>query len=605
MEKPELSPTGAYPNLPVASVGVDGASNAMTLPHLAMNLPEILTVIFRQCDDKSLAVSAQTCRQWSILALAELWWFIDNLLNLFKILGPIHVDDDTYAHDFTGSIARADWERFDVYARRIRGFRWCADAQNGFNATLSNQLFGKVQIHRPNHSPLLPNVKTIEWWASNDEATVQILPFVSPSVKNLTLTADSWCTEKGVGDFIMCLTERHLKLVRFGFDTRLDAKDISGALSQFFRGQQALQVVDLPPFHGTKEIVAALGGLESLQELGTWEIQRGSFREDHSSKHWEFLPGTFRALKRFEMDDSFQRAADVIGINTPPQLVHVRLQIYQPATNSELQYFLSVLAPSCPLLKKLELHLYTRADLVADQEPLRFESLEPLLECSELEFLEIVNNLPMVLSDENVETMASAWPRLSTLVITPDPSETPERLATSFTILRSFAQSFPPTLKNLGLFMEINTEELKQSSPPYKLLGVGDLNVGRSIPKGTLMHIVAFLCDICPPGVRLVADSEWAPRFVYPTGIQEEQWSEARKTWENISNKVKEIHDWEDGRRARGARSWYLDSSRDVAANSTSLSRDPGSPNTLPFSTSGVSPRDNATAERTSGIAAL
>ncbi|KAG8888363.1 hypothetical protein FRB98_007758 [Tulasnella sp. 332] len=561
----------------VEQVGSSGEKeNVVTLRHSAIQIPEILTAIFEQCDNSGRAVAARVSHQWSILALAELWRCIQNILDLFRILGPIEIDYELDEYMFSESIAGADWDRFDAYARRVRYVRWYGDQRHGSSTPISDKVFGQIYIHRPDHhSPLMPNVTTIDWYATSDVTAMQLLPLLHSSpVKDLTLTLYEWCTEKVVEAVIRGLTKRNLNLVRLGLDVKYPASVISKPLSELYQQQKSLRSIDLPPFYGTKEIVAALGGLESLEEMGSWEIQNLDFRENWGANHWVFLEDTFRSLTRFEMDNSFQEAAEIIRFNTPTRLSHIRLQIYQQATNYQLKYFLSVLATCCPLLKKLELHLYTRPALFPDegpnsgQETLLFESLQPLLRCPEVEFFEIVHNRPMILFEQNVAAMAAAWPRLSTLSITPDPTDLPtsdsnDTPTTPLSILHAFSQHFPTSLKRLCLFMKIHPTELKRSRGlSHRFSGLKQLNVGRTIPKGDLMHIVGFLCDICPPDADVFAESEWATRFVALSLDEDNGITGAQEKWEKIAKKVKEIHRWEGGRRARGAQSWYQGSDR-------------------------------------------
>ncbi|KAG8848034.1 hypothetical protein FRB96_001326 [Tulasnella sp. 330] len=182
----------------------------------------------------------------------------------------------------------------------------------------------------------------------------------------------------------------------------------------------------LPAFYNTEEIFAALGELQSLEEVGVWDLHDMLFQEDLHANRRKFLEDTFRRLMRFEMDNTLQGAAEIICSNTPAWLSLTHPQIYHEATNSQFEYSPSVLATSY-------------------REALLFESLQPLLLCPEMAFFEIVHNLPMILSEQSVVVMAVAWPLSSTLIVTLDlvDLQTPNpnnRSATHLSVLRAFSQ---------------------------------------------------------------------------------------------------------------------------------------------------------------------
>jgi hypothetical protein len=65
--------------------------------HPVLSIPELLDLIFSFMDRASNVNNACVCRQWSEIALDNLWREVDNLLLLFSVLAPLQDNQTGYA----------------------------------------------------------------------------------------------------------------------------------------------------------------------------------------------------------------------------------------------------------------------------------------------------------------------------------------------------------------------------------------------------------------------------------------------------------------------------------------------------------------------------
>ena len=63
--------------------------------HRVLHIPELLQMIFSILDPPSNTVNARVCKQWSDIALDNLWREIDELYYLFGILAPLTMTIDS------------------------------------------------------------------------------------------------------------------------------------------------------------------------------------------------------------------------------------------------------------------------------------------------------------------------------------------------------------------------------------------------------------------------------------------------------------------------------------------------------------------------------
>ncbi|KAF8510924.1 hypothetical protein BU17DRAFT_97658 [Hysterangium stoloniferum] len=74
-----------------------------TTPHRVHNIPDITSIVFKCLNVETFMNHALVCKAWLEPALDEMWWYINQPVNLFKLLGPMHMtsQDSVYTleHD--------------------------------------------------------------------------------------------------------------------------------------------------------------------------------------------------------------------------------------------------------------------------------------------------------------------------------------------------------------------------------------------------------------------------------------------------------------------------------------------------------------------------
>lgn len=133
-----------------------------------------------------------------------------------------------------------------------------------------------------------------------------------------------------------------------------------------------------------------------------------------------FHEGAFKSLARIGwIDTTLQPAAKRLEGHIPSQLTAIHLSTYSDSADNEaLTSFVSAVVDAIPRLEDLSLcHFTHTGDFV---EAKTFQSIEGLLKCKGLVSLQILDNEPMVLGEEDVARMAEAWPCLRRLHLAPE-----------------------------------------------------------------------------------------------------------------------------------------------------------------------------------------
>lgn len=218
--------------------------------HDILAIYEILIHILSYSEKRDLAVAARISRAWSGVALDCLWRKIDSILPLLETLSPIVMTDE-HKCNFTGKPSHSSWERFQYYAPRVRCVNHKDYPSHAIKYGAQSRLFAELPTlvgpYRPENEPLLPNVQAIGWTIAEDIALVpRILPFISPSLKALTLeiyASDSEEDGDHVRQFLDGVTASpELELESFNIDKPGIGAKFMKRLLTFLERQQNLKV---------------------------------------------------------------------------------------------------------------------------------------------------------------------------------------------------------------------------------------------------------------------------------------------------------------------------------------------------------------------------
>lgn len=69
-------------------------------PHRALEVFEILGLLFKHMKPATLAVTARVCRGWSDIALDVLWRDLDDTCCLFRLLGDLEENESEFTGDY-------------------------------------------------------------------------------------------------------------------------------------------------------------------------------------------------------------------------------------------------------------------------------------------------------------------------------------------------------------------------------------------------------------------------------------------------------------------------------------------------------------------------
>ncbi|KAJ8693962.1 hypothetical protein PTI98_008898 [Pleurotus ostreatus] len=81
--------------------------------------PELLRGVFEHFNNADNARNARVCRNWRDGALALVWRCVD-LGDTLRLLAPLVKNKKGGFYKFSRNVSVQDWERFDVYAKRVQ-----------------------------------------------------------------------------------------------------------------------------------------------------------------------------------------------------------------------------------------------------------------------------------------------------------------------------------------------------------------------------------------------------------------------------------------------------------------------------------------------------
>ncbi|KAG8871018.1 hypothetical protein FRB97_009152 [Tulasnella sp. 331] len=508
------------------------------------DVEDVISEIIGLLPKGSQAAAARVSSKWNEIALPKLWRDLDSVVSLLELLAPIERDESVSNSRamFTHSLRDANWDRFHARAQLVKSLKWDDTDAPGI---LANEIFAQVLFHRPSVGYFLPNLETLTWAATVEATALQLLPMVNPSLKTLKLTFHDGC-EATAGLILESLVARGVGLLQLEISTSFHISDISDAVASFFDCQPQLMRLGLPNYYTIDTIVVALGRLRSLREiyLTTWGDELAGIGLDLS-----FDEGAFESLESIGwIDTHLWSAAERLQGHIPSRLTQIHLSTYADhADNPGLTNFISALVDAIPRLESLSLcHFTNSRDFI---EAKSFRSIESLLKCKGLMSLQILDNEPVVVVEEDVIRMAQAWPHLHRLHLTPEPIDplAPD-VGAPITLLSVFAQFFTSKLEHLGIYIRPATNVALSHAgvailPRLRTLAVGTSPV-RDVDKSAY---AAFLAGICPPGIVIQSGRHHLSK-IFTDGRYEDSREEraaAENTWGQIREQVREIHNFQ------------------------------------------------------------
>lgn len=404
---------------------------------------------------------------------------------------------------------------------------------------LQPSVFTDFGVSRPVFD-LLPNLRSLRWSAHGENALTQAILFMSPSLASFEVFALNF-TPRSICTFFQTLQERSPHLRFFYLHATGSVTPVESFLAEFLRSLTYLEVIQLPCYWQTRDIVNALSTLRHLRSVRTHvpsrTIYKGNQREVEDVGAITFSDGSFSALKTFYIDG--RRLSDIESLLrkpfAPKHLTTLTVMSLHIESQTTLHDFIKGLGQVCPLLRHIVFALYV-SETNQGPSAITFDTLRPLLEFQRLVGFKITHKEPLFITDDDIKELASAWPTLETLHLCHDPHITEDTVVDtglSPKCLTSFAE-YCPNLKELGLFMNAtkwsHASDLPTLSKSFTRLQ--RLHVG--VSRVSNPNVIArFLCEVCPRQLAIFTDTCWESAALRESAPACQP---RREMWKQVSN---------------------------------------------------------------------
>ncbi|KII88738.1 hypothetical protein PLICRDRAFT_54566 [Plicaturopsis crispa FD-325 SS-3] len=403
--------------------------------HRCLAIPEILAMIFEQvpCGEmptavgkRDLAALARTCKLFSPFALDLLWSVQEGLRPLVRCMPSDLWMERDMSTERSRSVLKliglnrekelrfyrrpqeSDWERVLVYAPKIKTLampRWDVEPT-------SAKYFSEAWNHFFPGRHLLPNIKLLIL-QSDPELYMPLL--VAPSLKSLT----TWRMSSHADvEILVDIVDKYPSINALCFICTRNAEErIGGDLSRAICRWRHLVSVNASALD--RHALVHVASLPTLRRLVVSDIS-----VDEVKAASKLMPeDSFQALSTLKIVGVDLSQDPVLGLVATyhPPLRHVSLQIDRPLnfTRNEWGDVISAIHQVCSPTSLAELHV---TDKILSLEITRvhdygldFATLKPLLSFSRLHTLELDPAGGFDLGNDDLASMARAWPMLTKL----------------------------------------------------------------------------------------------------------------------------------------------------------------------------------------------
>ncbi|KAG9007146.1 hypothetical protein FRB94_014619 [Tulasnella sp. JGI-2019a] len=396
---------------------------------------------------------------------------------------------------------------------------------------------------------MLPNLVTLKWDSYDSHSIAQLLPFLSPTVISLEINCHgpmgATCAK-----LLRSVTSRSPCLNEFMLSVAGPGEDYMPSLSVFLGTQRGLLRASLPTASATSEVVRTLSSLPLLREYTGWgdvEYQNPV----HLGMEFDWDPESFNTLEELGFHaTSLTDASKIMAKRSGPVLKRLFLSCLSSFESTELRRLSATLSTSHPNLTLIRLSLYSHSDDPCPSNPISFESIRPLLQCTALSFLMLWHHETLAYTEDDVAAMGLAWPNMESLELCLDPiNDIGHRSGQPMRIVGAFVRAFPK-LEELGVYINeagAIPDLLEPSTglvpSRFRVLDFGTSPGARSGATDPVDNIAMYLASICPPGITIYNSRTVSHiRNLQVTDEQEDEYARRSVYWEDIAHKVKLIH---------------------------------------------------------------
>ncbi|KAG8864764.1 hypothetical protein FRB96_003350 [Tulasnella sp. 330] len=379
-------------------------------PHHNLTLVEdVLLSIFWHLEELkgTLKSAGLVCRAWYNPAMDVLWANSINLLHLLNVLSQINKETIHLQH-FVQPLTLHSWSRFHSLAHRVR------------DATLSDYLLKSALVSElsrtnPKRGPLLPNVRRL---VLCEERNQHSLIWMGPAVENLCLLLETR-GDRGpssevhgppvISDFFthvgaLCpnLTDLTLKGQGISADSIAITPQTIGQLHR-------LKNVDFSNHdeHDVSAIVLRMAELPALESLSL--VRLVSF----PSKWPQSTTTPFPKLKKLLIKRPSHAGTRAFLHNLASTGSHLTELELGEDFNGDIASLKEMMVSAGEHTGLESLVMYSKQDRM----PLFIDTLEPILQCRSLSTLKLDLEWPVGLKDDDMETLASSFPKMEHLAL--------------------------------------------------------------------------------------------------------------------------------------------------------------------------------------------
>ncbi|KAH9934609.1 hypothetical protein B0H21DRAFT_699332 [Amylocystis lapponica] len=490
--------------------------------HRVLQIPEIVGLIFSHMDDRDNARNACVCKRWSDIALDTLWSNLDrDLRRLFSLLAPV-VSHSPMGLAFSRALTPDDWARFSKYAVRVRQLRYYEDQEPRL---YRSSMFDEIARTRTTLN-ILPHLHTLEWHSIQPERCRSAVVFMHENIKHFSVRLHK-STQYPLSDFFMDVAVRMPALVHLDLCFTFPVHEIEGDLTALIRRLPKLRKIVLPLYTLTSKVVETLS---TLQHLGTIQFE---FMERQGQGDVldlaRFAPrleeGAFPALWDLSLSAHLSDMTRFLsGSFSPTNLTSLYVHVLSAVATSTVTDFIVAVSENCQLLTHLYLELLmatTASELDVLERAghwLTFDALRPILRCHRLIAFELRWALPLQISQDDIEELASQWPFLEMLTLNCEPVPLAPLTPSPLTLraLLPFA-AHCPNLRELGLYLSATAADLDAlagggtgNTPTFRSLARLRTGLSSITEPGP---VALFLSALCPLGCEVAAGVSWPDGF--------------------------------------------------------------------------------------------
>ncbi|KAG8883771.1 hypothetical protein FRB98_002813 [Tulasnella sp. 332] len=467
---------------------------------------------------------------------------------LLELISPLEYRGSAW--EFASELSDVDWERFGRYSGYIRYINYAqSDRYRGHHGLPSSRALADILLHRPSSDgSMFPNLTEVHWRVFTGNALMNLLLFLVPTVTNLQILCKGPLEDACI-TVLKVLAPRSILLLELRIAMELYTQAFLEGLPSVLANQCQLIRLGLPHHSASQQVVTALAALPSLEEYSLLSlIEYQAPREIGMDFDWE--QGAFPALKTLALVKPLADAARVMSGPHRPQLSSLYVFSQDFSHNTDVGDLCSSLSNSQPRLTLLALNLYSDPEAMdhSSSQAIPFDLIRPLLQCTTLREFYIRSNMAMAYNDEDIESMAGAWPNLKTLALCADPaSDVGLITGQPLRSIGNFIQSFH-MLRSLSIYLNTLGDEvepkgsLDSTQPRLSVLNLGTSPIPSNSTAPVILSASAYLAALLENEGEIRSERSGSHKRFFPTSeTAEEEFSDRTKFWLRIATNVKMI----------------------------------------------------------------